>query len=159
MGAEELWSGGVRGLGNRAQGRDARTPELACAAFAAALGSADPGAAAACFVPDGCLIAPDATSVHGRADICLVLIQLVALQTRVEVESIAVFEGAELALALQRWKITVQAPDGSRDVQLTDPTLVLRRIESEWKLAIAAPWGTGEGRGTKRSSRGSRSRP
>ena len=97
--------------------------------------------ASTCFARDACLIAPDATVVHGREDICLVLVQLAALRTQVEVESSTVLEAGDVALVHQHWKIRLRPPGANPFVQLTDPTLVLRRTEREWKLTIAAPWG------------------
>ena len=121
-----------------------QTAARACRAFAEALGAGLPELAAACFASDGCLVTPDATAVHGREDICLVLVQLVALQARVETQTTAVFEAGELALVRQRWRIALHAPGEDQIVQPTFPTFVLRRMGTEWKLAIAAPWGTGE---------------
>jgi hypothetical protein len=122
-----------------------QTAARACRAFAEALSAGLPELAAACFAPNGCLLTPDATAVHGREDICLVLVQLVALHAQVEVQSSGEVEAGELALVRQRWKIALKAPGEEQIVQSTSPAFVLRRVEAEWKLAIAAPWGTGEG--------------
>ncbi len=33
-------------------------------------------------------------------------------------------------------------PEGSRFVQALDPTMVIHRVEREWKLAVISPWGS-----------------
>lgn len=128
-----------------------RGADSACRAFAAALAAGQVDVAASCFLRDGCLITPGATAVHGREDICLVLAQLVALCAEVEVESTGLTEAGGAALVHQRWKLALSAPESEAAVQITAPTFVLRRVEADWKLAIAAPWGTGgEGIATAR---------
>jgi ketosteroid isomerase-like protein len=105
-----------------------------------ALGAGDLESATACFARDGCLITPDATAVHGRDRIRPVLAQLIAQRIDVAVELSHVVGGGEVRLVRERWRIHAGAGSG-RFSQILHPTLVLRRVEAEWKLAIAAPWG------------------
>jgi ketosteroid isomerase-like protein len=115
--------------------------------FVPALNGGDIDAATACFARDGCLITPDATAVHGRDRIRQLLVQLVASRTEVEVELSTVVGAGEVILANERWRVRSGSPDGAPRIERTlNPILVLREIEAEWKLAIAAPWGWGRHR-------------
>jgi ketosteroid isomerase-like protein len=108
-----------------------------------AISSGDVDSAAACFARDGCLITPDATAVHGRDRIRPLLAQLIARETQIRIEFSNVVGAGDVVLAQERWKVRSGAAEGLRLEQTLGPTLVLRRIEAEWKLAIAAPWGWG----------------
>jgi ketosteroid isomerase-like protein len=121
--------------------RFAASPRLACQALARALGAGDLEAAAACFAPDACLIAPDATEVHGEGAIRDRLAQLIATRAEVAIELAGVIVTGDVALAYERWALGADGEQGSPGALL--PTLVLRLVEEEWKLAIAAPWGWG----------------
>jgi ketosteroid isomerase-like protein len=105
-----------------------------------ALSAGDLGSASACFARDACLITPDATVIHGRDRIRSILAQLIAQRVEVEVELSHVVNGGAVRLVRERWRIRtgIEAP---RFAQTLHPTFVLRRVESEWRVAIAAPWG------------------
>lgn len=126
-------------LGERA----AASPRLACRALARALSAGNLDAAAACFAPDACLITPDATAMHGKAAIRALLAQLIEARAEVAIELAGVLAAGDVALAHERWTIRSGGAGGSRFAQSSYPTLVLRRVGEEWKLAIAAPWGWG----------------
>jgi ketosteroid isomerase-like protein len=113
----------------------------ACLPFVQALSLGDLESASACFARDGCLITPDATAVHGRDRVRPLLAQLVARRTEIKVEFSNVVGGGEVVLAHERWRVRSGCPGGPRIEQTLNATLVLRRVEAEWKLAIAAPWG------------------
>lgn len=101
--------------------------------------------ATACFVRNGCLITPDATAIHGRDRIRPVLAQLILRRTEITVEGSTTVSGGDVAMAYERWRIST----GVGEAQYTRtiyPTLILRRIEAAWKVAIAAPWGWAGGR-------------
>jgi ketosteroid isomerase-like protein len=101
--------------------RFAATPRLACEALERAINVRDLDAAVACFAPDACLIGPDGTHVLGQAAIRARLSELVEAGARIAIEPLGVIVAGDVALAL--------------------PTLALRRLGEEWKIAIAAPWG------------------
>lgn len=113
-------------------------------AFARALGTGDLELATTCFARDACLITADATVVHGRDRIRPLLAQLIARRIEVTVELSNIFGGGDVAIARERWSIRSAA--AGPFVQTIYPALVMRRIESEWKLVIAAPWGWTEWR-------------
>ncbi|HEX5929430.1 MAG TPA: nuclear transport factor 2 family protein [Solirubrobacterales bacterium] len=116
------------------------------APLARALSRGDVDAAAACFARDGCLVSPDATAVHGRERVRPLLAQLVARRTEIEVELSNVVGEGEVIVANERWRVRSGNGAGGRKIeQRLHPTLVLRRAEGEWRLAIAAPWGWGGG--------------
>jgi ketosteroid isomerase-like protein len=113
----------------------------ACFAFVYSLNLGDLNRATACFSRDACLITPDATAVYGRDRIRLVLAQLIAQRAEIEVESSTVLTAGDVALASERWVVRSNGVEGSRFEQIFSSTLILRRIEEAWKLAIVAPWG------------------
>lgn len=108
--------------------------------FLAAIGIGDTRAAAACFTRAGCLVTPDGTAVHGRAEIAAILAQMVARRTKVEVEQLAVRRADDIALATGTMVMHFDGPDGTRIAQTCGPTLTLHRVEGTWKIAILAPW-------------------
>jgi ketosteroid isomerase-like protein len=112
-------------------------------AFARALSAGDLEAATACFARDGCLITPDATAIHGRDRIRPVLAQMVIRRTEIRVELSSAIAAGGAILARERWRVLSGGPPQIE--QTLNPTLVLRLIEGEWKLAIAAPWGWDRG--------------
>jgi len=99
--------------------------------------------AASCFARDGCLITPDTTAIHGREEIRGVLAQMVRGRTEIQVELSSAVSAGEVLLIHQRWRIRAGEEAWQRFERTSDAILVLRRIESEWKLSIAAPWGYG----------------
>lgn len=113
--------------------------------FAFALTSGDLELAAGCFAREGCLITPDATAIHGRDNIRPVLAQLIATRIEIEVQLSNAVGGGGVAIASERWRVRFGVAGGRR-VQTIHPTFVLHRIDSAWKLAIAAPWGWADGR-------------
>jgi uncharacterized protein (TIGR02246 family) len=127
-------------------GRAAQSPKAGNAlyCFAAAVSAGDPDGAAACFTREGCLITPDGTSVHGRAEIAAILAQLIARRTEIGVERIAVRRAGDVALATGRLTMRSDAAEGARIVQSCDPTIAMHRIEGIWKIAILAPWASRE---------------
>jgi ketosteroid isomerase-like protein len=133
-----MWRAGA--VGGKALGEQfAASPRLACQALKRALGEGDLDAAAACFAPDACLIAPEGAEVHGEAAIRARLAQLIASRAEVAIELAGVLAAGDVALAYERW--TIHAEGAGELAPGLHPTLVLRRIGEEWKLAIAAPWG------------------
>lgn len=113
----------------------------ACFAFVYSLNVGNLNRATACFSRDACLITPDATAVYGRDRIRPILSQLIARRAQIEVESSTVLTAGDVALASERWAVRSNGVEGSRFEQAFDSTLILRRIEESWKLAIVAPWG------------------
>jgi len=120
---------------------------LVCPRFAQALNAGDLDGAASCFARDGCLITPDATAIHGREQIRGVLAQMVRRRTEIRVELSSSVSAGEVLLIHQRWRIRTGERPHQHFEQVADAVLVLRRIEEEWKLSIAAPWGYGRSYG------------
>ena len=118
-------------------------PQQGMAAFARAINEADLDAATACFARDACLITPDATAIRGREAIRPLLAQLIARRTEIAVEASGLLPAGDIALVRERWTIHSDGAGGARFTQSSTPTLILRRIDGAWKLAIAAPWGWG----------------
>ncbi|MGN6256917.1 MAG: YybH family protein [Solirubrobacterales bacterium] len=119
-----------------------RDPETS-RSFARALTRGDLDAATACFTRDGCLITPDATAIHGRRQIRLLLAQMVLQRIEIEVELSSTILAGDVVLARERWQVRAAGPDGGSRAQTLRPTLVLRLIEEAWKLSVLAPWQAG----------------
>ncbi len=124
-----------------------RSSTLVCPRFARALNAGDLEGAASCFARDGCLITPDATAIHGREHIRGVLAQMVRRRTEIRVELSSSISAGEVLLIHQRWRIRTGEQPRHHFEQTADAVLVVRRIEGEWKLSIAAPWGYGRAYG------------
>lgn len=103
----------------------------------------DLDAAASCFARDGCLITPDATAIHGREQIRSVLAQMVRRQTEIRVELSSSVSAGDVLLVHQRWRIRSGKRPRDHFELTADAVLVVRQIEGQWKLSIAAPWGYG----------------
>lgn len=120
-------------------------PADASLTFVRALSIGDLELATACFARDGCLITPDLTAVHGRERIRPVLAQLIACGVEVRVERSNAVHASGTLITRERWTIRTGG-HGLQNERVCDPTLVLRQVEGQWKLAIAAPWGWDAGR-------------
>jgi ketosteroid isomerase-like protein len=117
------------------------TPRLACEALVRAINHSDLEGALEHFAPGACLIGPDGSFAQGTVAIRASLAELIASGARIEIELFGVLVAEEHALAHERWTIFYDGRS-SRSPQRTHPTLVLRLLGGEWKLTIAAPWGT-----------------
>ena len=117
-------------------------PVGATTAFAQAINSGDLPAAADCFTRDACLLTPDSTIVQGRPQITSILRQLIAVGWQIEIQETFLIPAGEVALTTQRWQVTSVAPEGQTFSRILTPTVVLRRVDGAWKLAVAMPWHT-----------------
>ena len=117
------------------------TPRLACEALAKAISRGELEAALACFAPGACLVGPDGSSAQGEVAIGARLAELIASGARIEIELSGVLVAADLALAHEGWTISREGRAEGSAAQGPSPTLVLRRLAGEWRIAIAAPWG------------------
>lgn len=120
----------------------AATPRLACEELATAINAGDLEAALACFSPGACLVAVDGSAATGEAALRPRLWELIAQGAHIEIELRGVLVAEEIALAHERWTISYEGKPPSRSPESAQPTLVMRLMAGEWKLAIAAPWGT-----------------
>jgi uncharacterized protein (TIGR02246 family) len=116
------------------------TPEQVPTSFVAALNAGQLQLATSCFTRDACLISPGATAIHGREEIRALLAQMIDRASRIDIELSTVVRAGDVAYAHQRWALSSAAAEGERYTQVLGPTLVLRRLETQWKLAIAMPW-------------------
>jgi len=121
--------------------RLAATPRLACENLARAINHADLEAALECFSPGACLIGPEGTVSQGEHALRASLAQLIGAGAEVGLELRGVLVAEDLALAHERWQISYAGVPDPRLAQASCPSLVLRLLGGEWKLAIAAPWG------------------
>lgn len=122
----------------------AETPEAVTRAFADSVSRGDLEAAAYCFAKDACLVTPDATTVRGREDIRPILHQLIVSGSQIEVQDSSMLLAGEIAFGTERWVLTTPALEGKPFTRLLAPTMVLRRLEGNWKLVVAIPWGRGD---------------
>jgi ketosteroid isomerase-like protein len=112
--------------------------------LARALSSGDLDLAAACFSKEACFVTPDGTAIHGRQQIRHVLAQLIARRVEIEIEGSNVLGGDDVLLVSEQWRIC-SGSAANRLEQVTQPVLVMRRVEKDWKLVLAAPWGWVDG--------------
>jgi ketosteroid isomerase-like protein len=113
--------------------------------FANALSRGDLEGASACFARHGCLVTPDATTVHGRERIRPLLAQMIARRTRIEVELSSAIAAGDVVVVRERWRLSASGVEDARTEQVLTATLAVNRVEGEWKLAVVAPWGWGAG--------------
>lgn len=109
------------------------------------LSAGDLRAVNACLARDVCLLTPDGTAVHGREAVRRVLAQLIAVETRIEVEGSRVLVAGDTALSRERWRVSSNGLDATRVRGCLDPTLCLQRIEGAWKVTVLVLWGWGAG--------------
>ena len=121
--------------------RLAATPRLACEALCRAINQGDLEAALACFAPGAVLVGPEGTVAQGEHALRASLAQLIASGAEVGIELRGVLVAEDLALAHERWQISYGGVPDPRLSHSPCPSLVMRLLEGEWKLAIAAPWG------------------
>jgi uncharacterized protein (TIGR02246 family) len=118
-------------------------PQESTRALAKSISRGDLEGAARCFAKDACLVTPDATAVRGRQEIRPVLRQLIASRSQIEVQESSIVLAGEVALGTERWTITTPGSEGRPFTRSLTATLVLRRLEGVWKLAVASPWRRG----------------
>jgi ketosteroid isomerase-like protein len=116
-------------------------PERALLSFVEAINAGELDAAASHFAKDAYLLTPDATAIHGRDGIRSILAQLIARRTQIQVQLGHMLTVGAVALSSGRWTLRSAGVEESVFAQASKPTVVLHRIEGDWKLAIAAPWG------------------
>jgi ketosteroid isomerase-like protein len=120
--------------------RGARNPRESTLAFADSISRGDLDAATSCFTKDACLLTPDATTIRGREEIKPILHQLIVIGARIEVQESSVVRAGEVALGTERWTFTSAGTGDAPFIRTLTPTLVMRRLEDVWKLAVAMPW-------------------
>ena len=108
--------------------------------LAASISRGDLDAAARCFAKDACLVTPDATAVRGREEIRPILHQLIASGSRIEVQESSIILAGEMAFVTERWLVATPGSKGAPFTRSLTPSMVLRRLEGAWKLAVAIPW-------------------
>lgn len=115
-------------------------PQEVTRAFAGALSAAELDRAISLFADDGCLVTPDATTVHGRHGVRAILVQLIAGRAQLRVTPKSMHIAGSMALCSERWAFTYACKDASPFTQAADSTVLLRRSNRVWKLLFVAPW-------------------
>jgi ketosteroid isomerase-like protein len=121
--------------------RLAATPRLACEGLAKAINAGDLKGATQCFAPGATLIWADGSTACGREAIAMRLGELISARAEVALELRGVLVSGDLALAHERWALSYEGVSDQSPPPAPSPSLVMRLLEGEWKLAIAAPWG------------------
>lgn len=119
------------------------SPDQASLVLAQAICAGDLEGASSCFARDACFVAPDGTQTSGRDQIRLLLGQMIAANTQIEVVAGSVLIAGEIALASEHWDIGFRDAHGTPFHQASPANMVLRRIGHDWSLVVAAPWGWG----------------
>ncbi|MGE5281956.1 MAG: YybH family protein [Chloroflexota bacterium] len=121
--------------------RLAATPRLACEALCGAINQGDVEAALACFAPGAALVWSDGSTAAGEQAIRARLQELISAGAEVQIELRGVLVAQDTALAHERWQISHDGVPDARLAHSPAPSLVLRCLGGEWRIAIAAPWG------------------
>jgi ketosteroid isomerase-like protein len=111
-------------------------PRQTMAAFAWAIGHGDRDAAVECFREDGCLITSRAMVVTGHQAIRLILAELFARESRIDVLASSLESARGTAVGAERWRVRSLGPvwEMPREVEAT---AFLRQVEGAWKLVVA----------------------
>jgi ketosteroid isomerase-like protein len=115
-----------------------RTPDEVVDGFGAALRAGDVGAATVLFSREGCFVTPDSTVIRGRAQIRAFLRQLVAMVGDLKIEQRVMLKAGDIAVGSESWRLRLGQGEGL--VRTTRATIVLGRIEGDWRIAVADPW-------------------
>jgi uncharacterized protein (TIGR02246 family) len=116
-----------------------KTPEEIVGDFGAALRAGDADAATALFSRQGCFVTPDSTVIQGRPRIRGFLQQLVDLAAELNIEQRTMVRAGDVAIGSESWSMRVgRGADAVR--RITRSTIVLGRIEGEWRIAVVDPW-------------------
>ncbi len=120
-----------------------RTPEEASRTFAGEIGAGNLDAAVRCLSGDACLISPNGYPSNGRSEIRSFLAQMIAADTRIEIEESVLLVGGDIALGSERWRVRFRDAHGTPFEQIAPANMALHRLGDDWTLAVAAPWGWG----------------
>lgn len=124
--------------------------EAAMAAFTLAIEDGDLLSASDRLSRDACVVTPDGTVVSGRDSIRPLIAQLIGGGVRLGSRLTSLVLAGDLALGRGAWRTQVADASGGPYAQISISTVVLRKVEGDWKLHILAPW-EGLSREEKRS--------
>jgi len=116
------------------------SPQAVTHAFAEALSASALDRAASLFADHGCFVTPDATTVHGRRGIRAILAQLTTGHVRLRVTPGSMQMAGDMALCTERWDFTYACKETDSFTRASDSTVLLRRFDRVWQLAVVAPW-------------------
>jgi ketosteroid isomerase-like protein len=118
--------------------------EAVSRAFAQAILSRDPQAAASCFAPAGLILTADGTEVEGRIRVAEVLAQITAAEHGLEISlgrTVAAARVADgVAICTQFWRRRGGATGGA-DYEIETTARLVLSFGRRWEIAIASPWG------------------
>jgi ketosteroid isomerase-like protein len=124
--------------------------EAAVAGFTLAIEDGDLISASGRLSRDACVITPDGTIISSRDSIRTLIAQMIGGRVRVGSKLTSLVLAGDLALARGAWRTQVADASGGPYAQISISTVVLHKVEGEWKLQILAPW-----EGLAREERGS----
>jgi hypothetical protein len=118
------------------------TPDSCTTALVEAISANELEAAEACFHSTARFLTPDGTIVEGRGAIHSLLIQLVGMRLKVDLELVRQVQVAELALSTETWRVHQTSVTGVDIVRTTSSLALLRCGEiAGWQILFLAPWG------------------
>jgi ketosteroid isomerase-like protein len=104
--------------------------------------------ATALFSLHGCFVTPDSTVIHGRSEVRDFLRQLVEMIVELTIEQRTMLTAGDIAVSTVSW--SMQVGRGVDAVRRTSrSTIVLGRIEGDWRIAVVDPWRTLPGPGAR----------
>jgi uncharacterized protein (TIGR02246 family) len=119
---------------------DTTTPEALMRTFTACVASADLDALLDLYEPDAVFEPQPGVVVTGYADIRAALGQLLALEPKMEANTVQVLRRGDIALVVNEWTMTGTAPDGTEVGQGGRSADVVRQQpDGSWRVVIDKP--------------------
>jgi uncharacterized protein (TIGR02246 family) len=118
----------------------ARTPEDCDRLFAEYTNAGDLDALIQLYEPRASLIQPDGSAATGHAAIRAALAELLGSNPRIEMKTVRMAKGDDLAVLYSEWSLATNTPDGKRaQVAGTSVEVVRRQSDGTWRFAIDDP--------------------
>jgi len=119
---------------------DLSTPEGLMSRFAERLNDGDLDGLVELYEPPAVFEPQPGVIVRGHADIRAALCELLVLTPRLTSTILQVLEADDVALVVNEWALTGQAPDGTEVSQAGRSTDVLRRgADGTWRVIVDKP--------------------
>ena len=120
----------------------AHTPEDIHPLFSTAFNKGDLDAIMGLYEPEAALVAQAGQVTRGHTAIRSSLQQFLALKGHIQMKSLFVIHGSDLALLRSQWKLNGTGPDG-KAVEMVGQGIEVARRQSngEWLLSIDHPFG------------------
>jgi uncharacterized protein (TIGR02246 family) len=118
------------------------TPAAVIDAFADRLADGDLDGALALYEPDATFAPEPGAQVTGHDAIRGALEHFLALRPKLTGDVVKVLEADDVALVVNRWRLTGSGPDGAPvEMAGTSADVMRRGGDGSWRLLVDDPWG------------------